>query len=127
MGLGSQLISWDPSSAASRRARLPRHPLRQPRRRAFDDLPQPNFFAILGGDRSTAPYTSADMADDTVELLDGLGIGAAHVVGASMGGMIAQALALKYPERVLSLCSIMSNTGDRGRPASRAAALRARC
>ena len=53
------------------------------------------------------------MADDAVRLLDQLGIEAAHVVGASLGGMIAQTLAIRHPERVLSLTSIMSTTGDR--------------
>jgi pimeloyl-ACP methyl ester carboxylesterase len=53
------------------------------------------------------------MADDGVALLDHLGIGRAHVVGASMGGMITQAMVIRSPERFLSACSIMSNTGDR--------------
>ncbi|MFQ5556124.1 MAG: alpha/beta fold hydrolase [Acidimicrobiales bacterium] len=60
-------------------------------------------------------YRLADMADDAAGLLDALHIEAAHVVGASMGGMIAQELAIGHPGRVLSLCSIMSNTGDRRR------------
>jgi pimeloyl-ACP methyl ester carboxylesterase len=59
------------------------------------------------------PYTLAEMADDAVDLLDHLGIQQAHVVGASMGGMIAQHLALRYPGRVLSLASVMSTTGHR--------------
>ena len=63
-------------------------------------------------------YLLADMADDAARLLDHLGIRAAHVVGVSMGGMIAQSIAIGHPDKVLSLTSIMSNTGDRryGRP-----------
>lgn len=117
MGLGSQLISWDPEFCGMLAGRG-FHAIRFDNRdiglsTQFDHLPQPDLFAILGGDLSTAPYVMADMAQDTLGLLDALGIEQAHVVGASMGGMIAQELVLKYPERVLSLCSFMSNTGDR--------------
>jgi pimeloyl-ACP methyl ester carboxylesterase len=71
----------------------------------------------------SAPYSLTDMADDAAALLDELTIPAAHVVGASMGGMIAQTLAIQHPTRVLSLTSIMSTTGGRrvGRPTVRAA------
>jgi len=63
-------------------------------------------------------YLLADMADDAAGLLDHLGVGPVHVVGASMGGMIAQSIAIGHPDKVLSLTSIMSNTGNRrsGRP-----------
>lgn len=58
------------------------------------------------------PYTLKDMADDGIGLLDALGIVGAHVVGASMGGMIVQLMAVHHPERLLSLTSIMSTTGN---------------
>jgi pimeloyl-ACP methyl ester carboxylesterase len=58
-------------------------------------------------------YTVPDMADDAAGLLSTLGIERAHVMGVSMGGMISQELAIRHPEKVASLCSIMSNTGDR--------------
>ena len=62
---------------------------------------------------SKTPYSLADMADDGFAVLDALGIDSAHVLGASMGGMIAQQMAIQTPERVQSLTSIMSHTGDR--------------
>jgi pimeloyl-ACP methyl ester carboxylesterase len=68
--------------------------------------------ALFAGTVSSVPYGLADMAADAAGLLDALRIDAAHVVGSSMGGMIAQTLAIAHPERVLSLCSIMSTTGD---------------
>jgi pimeloyl-ACP methyl ester carboxylesterase len=72
------------------------------------DAPPPDVMAAFGGDTSSASYRLEDLADDAVALLDGLGIEVAHVVGASMGGMIAQTLAVTHPSRVLSLTSIMS-------------------
>jgi pimeloyl-ACP methyl ester carboxylesterase len=63
--------------------------------------------------KSPPPYTISDMAGDAVGLLDVLGIDRAHVTGVSMGGMIAQTLAIEHPQRVLSLVSIMSTTGRR--------------
>ncbi len=62
--------------------------------------------------RELAPYTLSDMADDGFGLLTALGIERAHVVGASMGGMIAQTMAIEHPERVLTLTSMMSTTGE---------------
>jgi len=82
----------------------------------LESTPVPNVLrAIWRGLRRrpvTAPYTLEDMASDTVGLLDALGIGQAHVVGASMGGMIGQVIAARHPARVLSLTSIMSNSGN---------------
>jgi pimeloyl-ACP methyl ester carboxylesterase len=65
------------------------------------------------GDRRAAAYSLDDMADDAAGLLDHLGLDAVHVLGASMGGMIAQLLAIRHPDRVRSLVSIMSTTGSR--------------
>jgi proline iminopeptidase len=72
-----------------------------------------------------APYRIDDMARDTAGLIDGLGLGRAHVVGASMGGMIAQGLAANFPEKVATLTSIMSTTGKRSLPPPTPAARRA--
>jgi pimeloyl-ACP methyl ester carboxylesterase len=71
------------------------------------------------------PYTLADMAADAMGLLDVLGIGTAHIVGASLGGMVAQLLATHYPERCLSLTSIMSSSGNPLLPPPTSAALHA--
>ena len=76
------------------------------------DAPPPDVMAAVAGDTSSASYTLAEMAGDTVGLLDALGLTSAHLVGISMGGMIAQTVAIEHPERVLTLTSIMSTTGD---------------
>ncbi len=75
--------------------------------------------------RALAAYTLSDMAQDGLALLDGLGIERAHVLGASMGGMIAQTMAIEHPERLLTLISIMSTTGEPGYGQSSPAAQRA--
>jgi len=77
----------------------------------FDDAPVPNLAAAFQGGQLTVPYTLDDMAADAVALLDHLGIARAHIAGASMGGAIAQLIAARWPERVLSLTSIMSSSG----------------
>src|SRR5205823_13218297 len=71
---------------------------------------------VMAGEKINPPYDLTDMAADTVGLMDRLAIKKAHIVGASMGGMIAQIVAAKYPDRVRSLVSIMSSSGDPGLP-----------
>ena len=71
-----------------------------------------SFLAASQGQPVDAPYLLTDMAADAIGLLDHLGIDQAHVVGASMGGMIAQTIAIEHPDRVLTLTSIMSTTGE---------------
>ncbi|HEY5952649.1 MAG TPA: alpha/beta hydrolase, partial [Kofleriaceae bacterium] len=79
----------------------------------FTHAPMPNFAAAMAGDLSSVSYTISDMAADAVGLLDALGIDSAHIVGASMGGFIAQTIAIEHATRVRSLTSMMSTTGDR--------------
>ena len=121
MGLGMQLIHWDLElceQLAERGFHVIRFDNRDSGLSTKVDAPVPDMRRALFGLRFDAPYLLEDMADDAFGLLDHLGIEAAHVVGASMGGMIAQTMAIKRPERVLSLTSIMSTTGERraGRP-----------
>jgi pimeloyl-ACP methyl ester carboxylesterase len=77
------------------------------------DAGPPDLAAVYSGDSSAAAYTLSDMAADTAGLIDRLGLGSAHVAGVSLGGMVAQTLAIEHPERVRSLTSIMSTTGER--------------
>ena len=70
--------------------------------------------AVAGEPMPPVPYTLSDFADDAVGLLDHLGVGAAHIAGMSMGGMIVQQMAIDHPDRVLSMTSIMSTTGEPG-------------
>jgi pimeloyl-ACP methyl ester carboxylesterase len=76
------------------------------------DAPPPDLPAALAGDLSSVSYTLSDMAADAAGLLDALGLEEAHVVGASMGGAIAQTMAIEHPHRVRSLTSMMSTTGN---------------
>jgi pimeloyl-ACP methyl ester carboxylesterase len=80
---------------------------------------------VMAGEKINPPYDLADMAADTVGLMDRLGIEKAHVVGASMGGMIAQIVAAKHSNRVRSLVSIMSSSGDPGLPPAKPEAMNA--
>jgi pimeloyl-ACP methyl ester carboxylesterase len=120
MGLGAQMIHWDDDfcrQLAARGFRVIR----------FDNRDIGKSTRLSGGKRLTAmemlklrflnipvqaPYKLRDMAEDTIGLTDALGIKSAHLVGASMGGMIAQEIAISFPQRVRSLTSIMSTTGN---------------
>ena len=120
MGLGSQMILWHDEfcrELASRGFRVIR----------FDNRDIGKSTRLTGGKPLTAvellklrflrmpvaaPYKLSDMADDVIGLMDALGIDSAHIVGASMGGMIAQELVINHPKRVRTLTSIMSTTGD---------------
>src|SRR5947209_11084382 len=114
-GLGAQMLAW-PDELCGLLAEH-RHVVRFDNRDAGEsthlDAPKPDIQACLAGDTSSAAYKIDDMARDVVGLLDALSIESAHVVGASLGGMIAQMVAALHPERVRSLTSIMSTTGAR--------------
>ncbi len=117
MGLGVQMLGWDEELCrmlAGRGYQVVRFDNRDVGHSTkVQGGPRPNVMAAVAGDARSASYRLDDMADDCVGLLDELGVEAAHLVGASQGGMIAQTVAIRYPERVLSFTSIMSTTGDR--------------
>jgi len=125
MGLGTQMIAWHAdfcTELADRGFFVIRYDNRDVGRSThLNDRPAPKPREIVTRRIRRPPYLLPDMAADGVGLLDELGIEGAHVVGASMGGMIAQTMAAHHPERVLSLVSIMSSTGSRwsGQPAPR--------
>jgi pimeloyl-ACP methyl ester carboxylesterase len=116
MGLATQMLGWPDGFCAA----LVERGLQVIR---FDNrdiglsthlhhAPRADLKAAMAGDTSSASYTLAEMGADTVGLLDALELDSAHIVGASMGGMIAQVVVIEHPERVRSLTSIMSTTGD---------------
>src|SRR5690606_16974631 len=120
MGLGAQLTRW-PLPLCEKLAARGYRVLRFDNRdiglsTKLDHAPVPKLTALIAarmaGLRPSLPYTVDDMAGDTVGLLDALGIARAHIVGTSLGGMIAQQVAAHHPERILSLTSMMSTTGN---------------
>jgi pimeloyl-ACP methyl ester carboxylesterase len=131
MGLGGQLTRWPLSMVEDLVARgyfVIRYDNRDiGLSTKFDGAPVPELPALIGammiGQKPDVPYTLNDMAADAVGLLDALDIERAHVMGASMGGMIAQLVAAEYSDRVLSLTSIMSSTGNPGLPPSKPEAM----
>ena len=133
MGLGMQLVAWPPAfinALVNAGYRVICHDNRDVGlSHRFEALGSPNLIwqsiKYKLGLTPTASYSLTDMASDSLGVLDGLGIEKAHVVGVSMGGMIAQRLALMAPARVLSLTSIMSTSGARGLPPPRPEVVRA--
>src|SRR3984893_19229371 len=128
MGLGTQMVAWRSefcTQLSERGLHVVRFDNRDVGRSTHLSAPPPTVGQLLRRSRAAASYTLADMADDAAALLDELDLSAAHVIGASMGGMIAQTLAARHPQSVRSLVSIMSNTGSRifGQPSLRSYAL----
>ena len=127
MGLGMQLVAWPPQliealvDAGFRVIRMDNRDIGLSQH--FDHMGKPNIlWAGLKyklGLKVRAPYSLEDMAQDALGVLDVLGVERAHVVGVSMGGMVAQRVAIAAPQRVLSLTSIMSSSGAKGLPQAR--------
>ncbi len=123
-GLGTQMIGWDEEFCEALAARgywVIRFDNRDIGLSTwFDEAGVPDVAAALQaqgrGETIRLPYTLDDMAEDAVGLLDALNVRSAYVAGASMGGMIAQLVAIHHPERVRTLTSIMSATGEGGGP-----------
>ncbi|WP_422363987.1 alpha/beta fold hydrolase [Pyruvatibacter mobilis] len=127
MGVGCQLIMW-PEDLCQGLADKGFFVIRYDNRdigltTKMDDAGAPDIMAALtaqlSGEPVKAPYSLDDMADDAAALLKTLGIDRAHIVGASMGGMIAQLVAIRHPEITKSLTSIMSTTGNPDLPAAK--------
>ena len=132
MGLGAQMILWREefcNDLAARGFRVVRFDNRDVGRSSWcDAMGVPDLTAAMTAmvrrqPPPPAPYLLSDMAADAAGLLDALGVKRAHIVGASMGGMIAQALAIEHPRKVLSLTSIMSTTGNPDLPQAKPEAL----
>jgi pimeloyl-ACP methyl ester carboxylesterase len=133
MGLGTQMTAWPEAFCDN----LAAHGFRVVRldnrdiglSTKFDAAPPIDLAAVLqrvmAGQKINPPYQLTDMAADAVGLMDRLAIKKAHIVGASMGGMIAQIVAAEYPDRVISLVSLMSSSGDPGLPQAKPEAIAA--
>lgn len=131
-GLGAQLVRWDDALCAEL-ARRGHRVIRFDNRDVglsskLDAAGQPRLgeaiAAALRGESVEAPYRLEDMADDAVALLDALGIETAHVMGSSMGGAIAQVVAIRHPARVRTLTPVMATSGARDLPRPTPEALR---
>ncbi len=120
MGLGTQMIAWPDefchglAQCGYRVIRFDNRDIGLSEKIPFEkpiSIPRILFRSQLGMSVNV-PYTLHDMAEDTIGVLDALDIDAAHIVGASMGGMISQIVTAQFPERIRSLTSIMSTTGN---------------
>jgi pimeloyl-ACP methyl ester carboxylesterase len=124
MGFGAQLIFWpEPlcqglAAKGFRVVRFDNRDVGKSTHLAGQPAPDPRalFAEVMAGRRPHVSYTLDDMANDAVGLIDTLGAKSAHIIGASMGGMIAQLVAINHPDRAKSLTSIMSTTGRRDLP-----------
>ncbi len=133
MGLGGQMTMWPVAfckGLAERGFRVIRFDNRDIGKSThLTNLGTPNvpeaMMKLMSGQPFAAPYHLEDMAQDSTALLDALGIENAHIVGASMGGMIAQIVAAKHPKHTRSLVSIMSTTGNRSLPQAKPEAMAA--
>ena len=133
MGLGMQLVAWPMplvQGLVDAGYRVVRHDNRDVGlSQHLDEMGTPNVvwesLKLKLGFVPRAPYSVRDMAGDTLGVMDALGIARAHIVGASMGGMVAQRVAIEAPERTLSLTSIMSTSGARGLPQASSKVIRA--
>ncbi|MGD8951563.1 MAG: alpha/beta hydrolase [Desulfobacterales bacterium] len=120
MGLGSQMVLWDGefcrqlAAGGYRVIRFDNRDIGLSTKLDWMQVPDTTAIAaaLQRGEVPAVPYTLEDMAADTAELLTALGYDKAHIVGESMGGMIGQIMAINLPERLLSLTSIMSSTGN---------------
>ena len=124
MGLGTQMLGWHEDfcqALADRGFYVVRFDNRDAGRSTHVHGAPPTIPQLLRRSRAAAHYTLRDLAEDSARLLDELGLAPAHVIGASMGGMIAQTLAAHSPQKVSSLVSIMSSTGrlSSGQPSLR--------
>jgi pimeloyl-ACP methyl ester carboxylesterase len=124
-GLGSQLISWDielVEAFVDRGFFVIRFDNRDAglsgRTEAGFDV-SARVASLLAGEAAEVPYTLSDMADDALAVMDDLGVGSVHLLGISLGGMIAQTFAIRHPQRTASLTSVMSHTGEAGVGATR--------
>lgn len=118
MGTGMSLVAWDEDICEALAAegyfvvRYDHRDIGRSTKVAFADDPAEVIVAAVLGGPQKPPYTAVDMAGDAVGLLDHLGIGRAHLVGVSLGGIIAQWVAILHPDRVATLTAIMSTTGE---------------